>query len=77
MDHQSYAHYGALQHVNLQSLRKEDEKQFNELKEKGFQSRFTGYVFSAIHSEPVIELYNKETNISSVNTSVNTIHIYP
>ena len=25
LDHQNYAHYGAFQHVNLQSLRKEDE----------------------------------------------------
>ena len=32
MDHQNYAHYGAFHHVNLQSLRKEDEERFNELK---------------------------------------------
>ena len=33
--------------------RKEDEEQFNELKEKAFGSSFTGYFFSAIHSDLV------------------------
>ena len=33
LDHQNYphSHYGAFQHVNLQSLRKENEERFNEL----------------------------------------------
>ena len=76
--------------MNLHSLRKEDEEQFNELKEKEFGSRFSEYVFSAFYHDLVTELFNKETkdtcglfrwvfstNIDSVNTWVNTIHIYP
>ena len=72
------------------SLRKEDEEQFNELKKIGFGSGFTEYVFLAIHCDLVPEPFNKETkgtsgpfrwifsiNIDSVNTWVNTIHIYP
>ena len=70
-------------------LKKEDEKGFNELKEKRFGARFTGYVFSTIHSDLVTKLYNEETkdtsgpfrcgfstNINSVSTWVNTIHIH-
>ena len=66
----------------------ENEEQFNELKENGFGPRFTGFVFSAIHSDLVTELFNKETkgfsvpfhwvfitDIDSVNTWLNTIHI--
>ena len=52
---------GALQLVNLQSLRKEDKEQFNELKEKGFGASLTGDVFSTIHSDLVTELFNRET----------------
>ena len=76
--------------MNLHSLRKEDEEQFIELKEKEFGSRFSEYVFSAFYHDLVTELFNKETkdtcglfrwvfstNIDSVNTWVNTIHIYP
>ena len=44
-DHQNYARYEALQHVNLQSLRKEDKERFNVLKEKGFGASLTGDVF--------------------------------
>ena len=89
MDHQNYAGYGAFQHVNLQSLRKENKEQFNELKEKGFGASLTGDVFSKIHGDLVTELFNKETkgtsgpfrcglstNIDSVNTWINTIHIH-
>ena len=91
LDHQNYWHYGAFQHVNLQSLRKEDEDWFNELNEKRFVASLTGYVFSTIHSDLVTELFNKETkaplvlstvrcgfstNIDSVNTWVNPIHMH-
>ena len=65
LDHQDYAHYGAFQHVNSQSLAKEDEEQLNELKEKRFGSGFTGHVFSAIYSDLVTELFNKEKKGSS------------
>ena len=47
--------------MNLHSLRKEDEEQFNELKEKEFGSRFSEYVFSAFYHDLVTELFNKET----------------
>ena len=76
--------------MNVQSLSKEDEEQFTELKEIGFGSRFTGNVFSSISSDLVTELFNKRTNDTSgpfrydlgnnidlVNTWVNKIHIYP
>ena len=43
MDHQNYAHYGAFHHVNLQSLRKEDEERFNELKERGSGASLSGW----------------------------------
>ena len=89
LDHQNYWHYGAFQHVNLQSLRKEDEDWFNELNEKRFVASLTGYVFSTIHSDLVTELFNKETkdtsglfrrafstNADSVNTWINSIHIH-
>ena len=69
-------------------MKKEDEKQFNELKEKRFVASFTGYVLSTIHSDLLTKLFNEEkkdtsgpfrcgfgTNIDSVNTWVNTIHI--
>ena len=61
MDQQNYAHYGAFQHVNLQSLRREDEDWFNELNEKRFAASLTGYVFSTIHNDLTTELFNKET----------------
>ena len=61
MDHQTYVRYGAFQHVNLQSLRKENKKQFNELKGKRFGASLTGDVFSTIHGDLVTELFNKET----------------
>ena len=60
-DHQNYAHYGAFQHVNLQSLTKEDKEPFNKPKEKESGSCLTEYVFSTIHSDLVTELFNKET----------------
>ena len=47
--------------MNVRSFRKEDKEQFNELKEKGFDSRFTGSMFSAVHGKLVTELFNKET----------------
>ena len=37
----------------------------NWMKEKGFGSRFTGYVFSEVHSDLVTELFNKETKGTS------------
>ena len=43
MDHQNYAHYGAFHHVNLQSLRKEDEERFNELKERESGASLSGW----------------------------------
>ena len=68
---------------------KEDEERFNELKEKGFGASFTGYVFSRIYNDLVTRLINEETsdtsgpfccgfstNIDSVNTWVNRIHIH-
>ena len=89
MDHQNYVRYGAFQHVNLQSLRKENKEEFNELKEKRFGASLTGDVFSTIHGDLVTELFNKDTkgtsgpfrcsfsiNIDSVNIWVNMIHIY-
>ena len=88
MNNQNYDHYGPFQHMNVQLLSKEDEGWFNEIKEKGFGSRLTRYVFSTIHSDLVTELFNKETkstsgplccdfsiNIDSVNNCVNNIHI--
>ena len=51
--------------MNSQSLAKEDEEQLNELKEKRFGSGFTGHVFSAIYSDLVTELFNKEKKGSS------------
>ena len=88
-DHQNDAHYGAFQHVNLQSLTKDDEERFNKPKENESDSCLTEYVFSTIHCDLVTELFNKETkgssgpfhcgfstNSNSVNTWVNTIHIY-
>ena len=70
-------------------LRKEDKERFNKLKEKGFGASLNGYVFSTIQSDVVTELFNEETkgcfglfrcafstNIGSVNTWVNTIHIH-
>ena len=67
--------------MNLQSLRKENKEQFNELKEKRFGASLTGDVFSTIHGDLRTELFNKETkgtsglfrcgfstNIDSVNT---------
>ena len=62
LDDQNYAHshFEAFQHVSLQPLRKEGEEQFNELKEKGFCSRLTGYIFATIHSDLVTKLFNKE-----------------
>ena len=87
LDHQNYSHYGAFQHVNLQSLRKKDEDWFNELNEKRFSASFTGYVFSTIVNDLVTELFIKErkgtsgpflcsfsTNIDSVNSWVNLVH---
>ena len=44
----------------------ENAEQFNELKEKGFDSCFSGFVFSAMHSDLVTELFNKKTKGSSV-----------
>ena len=89
LNHQNYACYGAFQHVNLQSLRKENKEQLNELKEKGFGASLAGDVFSKIHGNLVTELFNKETkgtsgpfrcgfntNIDSVNTWINTIHMH-
>ena len=89
LEYQNYAHYGAFQHVNLRSLRKADEERFNELKEMGFGTSLTGYVFSGIHSDLVTEPFIKETkgtsghfrrgfstDIDSVNISVNTINIH-
>ena len=61
LDHQNYAHYGAFQHVNWQSLRKENKERFNELKEKEFGASLTGDVFSTIHGDLVTELFNKVT----------------
>ena len=46
LNHKNYAFYGAFQHVNLQSLRKENKEQLNELKEKGFGASLAGDVFS-------------------------------
>ena len=70
-------------------MRKEDEERFNKLKKKGFGASFTGYIFSAIHSDLVTELFNEETKDTSSpircgpstyiklgNTWVNTIHIH-
>ena len=37
----------------------------NWMKEKGFGSRFTGYVFSEVHSDLVTELFNKEAKSDS------------
>ena len=50
LDHQNYAHYGAFQHVNLQS--EQNKKQFSKLKEKGFGASLT--------VDLVTELFNKE-----------------
>ena len=87
LDHRNYVHYGAFQHVNLQSLRKEDEDWFNELNEKRFGASLTGYVFSTILNDLVTELFNKETkgtsapfrcsfstNIDSVKSWINLVH---
>ena len=49
----------------MQSLSKEDAEQFIELKDIGFGSRFTGYVFSSIFSDLVAELFNKEAKDTS------------
>ena len=90
MYNQNYAHYGAFQHVTLQSLRKQGEDWFIELNEKGFGVSLTGYVFSTIHSDIVTELFNKETKASTCDTfrcdfstdtdsgktSVNSIHVH-
>ena len=45
---------------------KEDEERFNELKEKGFGTSSTGYVFLTVHSNVVTKLFNEETKNTSV-----------
>ena len=71
LGHQNYSRFGAFQHVNLQSLGKEDEERSNELKEKGFCASFTGDIFSTIHGGLVTELFNKETKGTSVDFRCN------
>ena len=51
--------------MNVRSFRKAEKEQFNELKEKRLDSRFTGSIFSAIHGKLVTELFNKETKGTS------------
>ena len=88
-DHQNYARYNSYQNMYLSHIKHSNHAAFQQLKLKGMGGSITGEKFSAIHGDLVTEVFNKETkgtarpfrcgfstDIGSVNTWVNTIHIH-
>ena len=87
-DH-NYARYNAHQNVYLSDLKQSNHVAFQQLQSKGMGGSITGEKVSAVHGDLITELFNKETkgtsgpfrcgfstDIDSVNTWVNTIHIH-